>query len=287
MVARAPRRSSAARRRRTRRHACAARRARRARSRAPAAVRANTASSASPTVAPAASTGPSGTSSRSHVVKCTCAMPSHSTNITTCGALMPPSAASIAFSAASALAPSGPPACAMSGRPPPPLPPSASERLGTRSTAENRAIEIGGDADHDAGLAVLAGRDQGDDAGAELLLALVGEALQILDVDALDGARQQLDVVDAAHAVGRRRRLPPPPIASFFLRVGQLALELLALVEQRRDARRQLVERRLELRTPPPWRAEPALLSGLARAPCRSAPRCGARRRRRRCRRGP
>ena len=36
---------------------------------------------------------------------------------------------SIADSAASALAPSGPPACAMSGRPPPPLPPSASERL--------------------------------------------------------------------------------------------------------------------------------------------------------------
>src|SRR3981189_2201352 len=42
---------------------------------------------------------------------------------------------SIAASAAAALAPSGPPACAMSGRPPPPLPPSASEATRTRSTA--------------------------------------------------------------------------------------------------------------------------------------------------------
>ena len=48
----------------------------------------------------------------------------------------PPAIAfSIAASAASALAPSGPPACAMSGRPPPPLPPSASEATRTRSTA--------------------------------------------------------------------------------------------------------------------------------------------------------
>ena len=39
----------------------------------------------------------------------------------------PAIAFSIAASAASALAPSGPPACAMSGRPPPPLPPSASD----------------------------------------------------------------------------------------------------------------------------------------------------------------
>jgi hypothetical protein len=47
----------------------------------------------------------------------------------------PAIAFSIAESAASALAPSGPPACAMSGRPPPPLPPSASEATRTRSTA--------------------------------------------------------------------------------------------------------------------------------------------------------
>ena len=39
---------------------------------------------------------------------------------------------------------------------------------------------------------------------------------------------------------------PPPPIASFLRRVGQFALELLALVEQRGDPRRHLVERHLE-----------------------------------------
>src|SRR5207344_65324 len=52
----------------------------------------------------------------------------------------PPSAASIALSASSAFDPSGPPACAMSGRPPPPLPPSASAPFFTRSTALKRLV---------------------------------------------------------------------------------------------------------------------------------------------------
>src|SRR6266566_4079860 len=47
---------------------------------------------------------------------------------------------SIASSAASALEPSGPPACAMSARPPPPLPPSASAPLRTKSIAEKRDV---------------------------------------------------------------------------------------------------------------------------------------------------
>src|SRR3984893_7325852 len=51
-----------------------------------------------------------------------------------------PIAFSIAASAALALAPSGPPACAMSGRPPPPLPPSASDATRTRSTALKRKV---------------------------------------------------------------------------------------------------------------------------------------------------
>ena len=37
-------------------------------------------------------------------------------------------------------------------------------------------------------------------AGAELLLAVIGEALEIFHLDALNGARQQLDVSDFADA---------------------------------------------------------------------------------------
>src|SRR3979409_2050805 len=51
--------------------------------------------------------------------------------------------------------------------------------------------EIRRHADDDAGLAVLGGRDKRNDAGPELFLALVREALQILDVDAGDDPRHQ------------------------------------------------------------------------------------------------
>src|SRR5262249_29978437 len=59
------------------------------------------------------------------------------------GPYAPIMAFSIAESAAAALAPSGPPACAMSGRPPPPLPPSASEATRTRLTALKREVRSG------------------------------------------------------------------------------------------------------------------------------------------------
>src|SRR5262245_3909330 len=60
--------------------------------------------------------------------------------------------------------------------------------------------EIGGDADHDAGLAVLSDADNSDDARADLLLAVVDQALEVLGLDALDRARQQFDVADLAHS---------------------------------------------------------------------------------------
>ena len=91
----------------------------------------------------------------------------------------------------------------MSGRPPPPLPPSASEPCAPVDRVEARG-EIAGDADHDAGLAVLGDADDGDHAGADLLLAVVDQALEILGLDAFDRARQQLDVADFAHAACRR-----------------------------------------------------------------------------------
>src|SRR5687768_12648717 len=85
-----------------------------------------------------------------------------------------------------------------------PAPALAAERLGPFADEIDRiqpAGEIAGDADHDARLAVLADADDRDHARAKLLLALVSEAFQVLDVDAGDRARHQLDVADLAHAV--------------------------------------------------------------------------------------
>ena len=73
------------------------------------------------------------------------------------------SATRTAASAASAAVASGPPACARSGRPPPPLPPTAALAARTRSTALNRAGQVGRHADDDARLA-LGGGDQRHDA---------------------------------------------------------------------------------------------------------------------------
>ena len=164
-----------------------------------------------------------------------------------------PSAASIAFSAASALAPSGPPACAMSGRPPPPLPPSASAPLRTRSTALKRAGEVRGDADHDAGLALVGDADDGDDAGADLLLAFVGEALQILDVDAGDRARQQLDVADAAHAVAAAG-LRAAAHGELLSRIGQIRARASCARRAGSRAAPACLQASPSVRPPPPWR---------------------------------
>ena len=51
--------------------------------------------------------------------------------------------------------------------------------------------EILGDADHDRSLAVGA-PDQGDDAGADVALQIIGEALQILGRDVVEGARRHI-----------------------------------------------------------------------------------------------
>ena len=65
----------------------------------------------------------------------------------------------------------------------------AAERLGAHAHqidgAERASVRSCGDADHEAGLAFLAHADNRDDARPDLLLALVGEAAQILEVDAL------------------------------------------------------------------------------------------------------
>src|SRR5258708_7407059 len=84
----------------------------------------------------------------------------------------------------------------------------AAERLGCHAYQIDRVVarhQVRRDADHHAGLAVFGHADNGDDAGAELLLAVIGKTLEILHLDAFDGARHQLDVADLAHTGGARR----------------------------------------------------------------------------------
>src|SRR5262249_43258417 len=107
--------------------------------------------------------------------------------------------------------------------------------------------EIGGDADHDAGLAVLGDADDRDHAGADLLLAVVHQALEVLGLDALDGARQQLDVADLAHARATTVRGGAAAHGELLARIRQVTLELLALVHQRGNARRHVLDRRTQL----------------------------------------
>ena len=119
----------------------------------------------------------------------------------------------MAASASFAFVPSGPPACAMSGRPPPPLPPSASDARAHEIDRADARGQILGDADDERGAAFGDG-DERDDARADLRLRIVGERLQILGGDVLDDAQHGLDPGDlarcvaAALATGRRARAP-------------------------------------------------------------------------------
>ena len=118
----------------------------------------------------------------------------------------------------------------MSGRPPPPLPPSAAAPRRTRSTALKRLVEIRRDGDDEARLAVGAGADDGDDSAADLGLGLVGERLQILHVDALDRAGVELDPRDVARGILARAAAAHRQLAPG---VGELALQPPAVLDQR------------------------------------------------------
>ena len=94
-------------------------------------------------------------------------------------------------------------------------------------------------ADHHACLAVVAGADERDDAGAEALLAVVGQRFRSLGETPLDRAADEADAGDRLGlAAGAGRRAATE--RQLLLRLGQLALELAALVEQRLDARRHV-----------------------------------------------
>ena len=83
--------------------------------------------------------------------------------------------------------------------------------------------------------------DNGDDAGAELFLAFVHQALEVLQLDALDRAREELDVADD--------RTPSAPSLAraaahreLFLRVGQFAFEPAALIQNSEPAGRACLQ---------------------------------------------
>ena len=138
--------------------------------------------------------------------------------------------AAIASSAASARAPSGPPALRKIGTAAAAF---AAKRLGAGAGKLDRIVgagEIVGDADDEAGLAFLRHADNGDDAGAKLALGVIDEPAQIFRRDALKGAGEELHGTKVAD---RRRGVACSAAAKrkLALRVGQLLLELPPLIE--------------------------------------------------------
>ncbi len=81
----------------------------------------------------------------------------------------------------------------------------AAERLGALAgkvdSIETRN-KVVGDTNDDAGLAIAGNADDSDHTGADLFLALIGEAAQVFQFDAFYRARHQLDVANRAQAVG-------------------------------------------------------------------------------------
>src|SRR5208282_6637844 len=127
----------------------------------------------------------------------------------------------------------------------PPAAAFAAKRLGALAhqiDGVEATDEIVGDADDDAGFAILGNTDNSDNPRADFLLALVGKAAEILQVDALDRACHEFDVTDDAYAVGAVV-FSATSHGELLLRLRQLALDALALVEQNGDTARHFVDR--------------------------------------------
>src|SRR5262249_31185981 len=84
--------------------------------------------------------------------------------------------------------------------------------------------------------------------GPELLLALVGKALQVLDVDPGNRTRHQFDVAHHAHAVGA---IAPGTAThgELLLDLGELALKLAPFIHDLSEAARQVIHRYLDFRS--------------------------------------
>src|SRR5262249_42567143 len=140
------------------------------------------------------------------------------------------------LSAASALEPSGPPACAISARPPPPLPPSASAPLRTRSIAEKRDVRS----------AVTPTTTPALPSSVTPTMATPPEPRRVLPSSTRLRRPQKLHIADHAHAIRALRA--PSAHGELLLRLRKLAFEAAALVEHLRQALRHVLKRRLELR---------------------------------------
>src|SRR6185437_2314886 len=123
--------------------------------------------------------------------------------------------------------------------------------------------EVVRDADHHAGPAILGQAYDDHHARTDLLLALVGEAAQVLEVDAGNGARDELHAGDFAYRFTSIRFAATH--RQFLASVGKIALELLAFVEQRGNACRHLLQRYFKLRRRR-FSGLKLLVSGLPRA---------------------
>ncbi len=121
----------------------------------------------------------------------------------------------------------------MSGRPPPPLPPTAADAARTSSTALNRPVRSCDTPDHDARLA-LGCRYKRHHAAADLLADRVGQPLQVARRHLAQIARGEPDAVHLLH-LGRAAAG-----GQLALQLGDLALQLPAILQQRGDTLRRL-----------------------------------------------
>ena len=166
-----------------------------------------------------------------------------------------------------------------------PCRPAPRRRACTRSTALKRAVRSSVTPTDQRALPSSPTRDEGDDAGADLLLGLVGQAVQVLgarrrrptraiELDAADVLRRRRRAALARAAAQRQRLLAPRPVRAPACGARRAALRRAPAVLERR------LERRGGLARSSAWLGE------IVRARLRrSAPRCGARRPRPRSRR--
>src|SRR6187399_282355 len=129
----------------------------------------------------------------------------------------PPSAASIALSASSAFDPSGPPACAMSERPPPPLPPSASAPFLTSSTALKRLVRSSVTPTTMPALPSAAVATMATTPDPTCRLPSSARLRRSLSSIPVTARASSLTPLTCRTSAASPSAFPPPPIASFFL----------------------------------------------------------------------